>query len=180
MPTALKYAASFGRRKPTQAEVQELYNLREQDVQALARKTVITVEDIQALEWGAKFRVANELFDKCDDAAQHALLHDSHHGVRAAAQLYVSKPAAPAVPAASIGQSSVQEVAVVIMNGKQRQATLHGLKSAAGIEELILSTHPLQLLQRAGAFIAGFEGCELQEGVDSLLVELRTAINLVR
>lgn len=184
MPTALEYAASFGRRKPNQDEVAELHRLREQDLAALAAKDVITVEDIQTLEWGVKFEVANKFFDKCDASAKHALLHDQHHGVRSAAVLFkpAEKPTLPTPPATSkpVAQATVSEIASVIMNGKQRIATLHGLKTVAGIEEMIASTHPTLLLERAEAFIAGFEGDELQEGVDQLLADLRATLKPIR
>lgn len=180
MPTALEYAASFGRRKPSQQEVEELHKLREQDLVALAMKEVITVEDIQALEWGVKFQVANQFFDKCDAAAQHALLHDKHHGVRSAATLFkpAEKPTPPMPEAANkpIAQATVPEVAAAIMNGKKRMTTLHGVKTAAEIEAMIESTHPTSLLERAKAFIAGFEGDQMQEGVDQLLADLSTAL----
>lgn len=184
MPTALEYAASFGRRKPNQNEVTELHRLREQDLAVLAAKDVITVEDIQALEWGVKFEVANKFFNKCDAAAKHALLHDRHHGVRSAAVLFkpTEKPELPTPPAASkpVAQATVSEIAAANMNGKQRMATLHGLKTAAGIEEMIASMHPTSLLERAEAFIAGFEGDDLQEGVDQLLADLRAALKPIR
>jgi hypothetical protein len=182
MTTALEYAASFGRRKPSPAEVAELYRLREQDLAALASKDVISVDDIQALEWGVKFEVANKFFDKCDAAAKQALLHDQHHGVRAAATLY--KPAEnsarkmpSAVKAATtpVASATIAQVAAIIMNGKQRVATLQGLRTAADIEEMIVLTHPTALLERVEAFIVGFEGDETQEGVDQLLADLRAA-----
>lgn len=182
MPTALEYAASFGPRKPNQREVAELHRLREQDLAALAHKDVITIEDIQSLEWAVKFEVANKFFDKCDAAAQHALLHDKHHGVRSAAALFkpvkkptIDRPPAALAATATLAQATISEVAAVIMNGKQRMATLHGLKTAAGIEEMIASTHPTSLLERLEAFISGFEGDEMQEGVDQLLADLRAA-----
>jgi hypothetical protein len=174
MTTALEYAATFGRRKPNPEEVQKLYELRENDVAALVKKGVITVEGIQTLDWGGRFAIANEHFDKCDEAAQHALLHDQHHGVRAAASLF--KPAAKPVALAPANQAAVAEVARAIMNGKDRIATLHGLKSVAGIEEMIVSTHPVETLKRAEAFIAGFEGNEQQDGAEELLIDLRAAI----
>jgi len=182
MTTALEYAASFGRRKPSQEEVAELHRLRDREVDALAKKDVITVEDIQTLEWGAKFKVANEHFNKCNDTAKHALLHDKHHGVRSAAALFVPMPAATPAPAPSApaAQASVTDVALVIMNGKKHLVTLHGHKSSAGIEEMITSTHPLQLLERAEAFIAGFEGDDLQNGIEELLAELRAVIKPIR
>lgn len=182
MTTALEYAASFGRRKPSPTEATELHRLREQDFSAVASNDVITVEEIQALEWGVRFRVANELFDKCDAAAQHALLHDQHHGVRSAAALFKpmgesARPTPSPVKAATTPAppATIAQVAAIIMNGKQRMATLQGLKTAAGIEEMIGWTHPTALLKRAEAFIAGFEGDEMQEGIDQLLADLRAA-----
>jgi hypothetical protein len=182
MTTALEYAASFGRRKPSQEEVAELHRLRDRDVDALVKKGVITVEDIQSLEWGAKFKVANEHYDKCDDAAKHALLHDKHHGVRSAAALFVPSQAAAPAPKRFAPQSQprVADVALVIMNGKKHIATLHGMKNAAGIEEMIASTHPASLLERAESFISGFEGDDLQEGVDQLLADMRAVIKPIR
>lgn len=182
MTTALEFAASFGRRKPNQDEVAELYRLREQDTAAVAQKDVITIEDIQALEWGSKFEIANRFFNKCDAAAQHALLHDPHHGVRAAAIMF--KPAETPVPSLApapatsnpVATETAAEVAAAIMNGKKRISTLRGYKTAAGIEEMIVSTYPASLVQRAESFIAGFEGDEMQEGIDQLLTDLRAAL----
>jgi len=184
MTTALEYAASFGRRKPNQDEVAELHRLREQDLAALAPKAVITVEDVQALEWGVKFEVANKFLDKCEEAAKHALLHDPHHGVRSAAALFkpAEKPSLPpsAERSARTAQATAAQIAVIIMNGKRRMATLHGLKTAAGIEEMIESIYPASLLERATDFIAGFEGDDTQEGVDQLLADLRAALKPIR
>lgn len=183
MVTAFEFAASFGRRKPTQQEVKELHRLREQDFDALAKKDAITVGDIQALEWGVKFEVANKLFDHCDETAKHALLHDQHHAVRAAAQLFkrAEKAVTPvAETTAPVGHMTVAEVALVIMNGKQRIATLSGMKTAAGIEDMIASALPVSVLSRAESFIAGFEGDDLQEGVDQLLADLRAALKAFR
>lgn len=59
-------------------------------------------------------------------------------------------------------------------------ATLHGLKNAAGIEEMIESIYPTSLLERATDFIAGFEGDDTQEGVDQLLADLRAALKPIR
>jgi len=180
--TAKGLKDSFGRRKPNEEETRELYRLRELEVEALARKSVITVADIQALEWGGRFAVANEHLDKCDDQARHALLHDQHHGVRAAASLFKppEKPAAQPASAVPAEQASVADVALALMNDKQRIATRYGLKTQAGVEEMILSTHPTALLERAEAFIAGFEDDDLQEGVNELLADLRAVRKPIR
>ena len=177
MTTALELVKSFGRRKPNQEEVAELHRLREQEIEALSRKDMITVEDIQAMEWGVKFEVANKFFDRCDDTAKHALLHDQHHAVRAAAQLFkpAEKPVLPAAPTpAPAAQATVAEVALAIMNGKQHITTLYGVKTVAGIEDLIASTHPRDVLQRAESFIVAFEG------IDQLLADLRAALKPTR
>ena len=187
MPTALEYAVSFGRRKPGHTEVMELQRLREQDFAALVPKDVITLEDIQALEWGVKFEVANKLFDQCDAAAQHALLHDAHHGVRSAAALF--KPSAnplrlnppqrptPSAPAPTV---TIAAVTAIIMNGKEHMATLHGPKTAADIEEMIAATHPDLLLARVEDFIAGVKSEETKEIGDQLLRDLRSVRNMLR
>ena len=88
MKTAKDLQASFGRRKPNQQEVEMLHQLRQQDVEQLLKKNMITVNDIMGLDWGGRFAIANRHFDKCDDAAKQALLHDQHHAVRAAASLF--------------------------------------------------------------------------------------------
>lgn len=171
--TAKELQASFGRRKPNREETEELYRLRDLEVEALAKKSIITVDDIQALEWGGRFKIANEHLDKCDEQARHALVHDQHHGVRSAAVLF--KPAAKPVPPAIVA-----DVALALMNGKKRMSTSFGLKTQDGVEDMIRSTHPIGTLERAEAFIARFEGDELQEGVGDLLAELRAAINPIR
>lgn len=179
MTTAKEYLASFGKRKPNLQEVEELYRLRERDVQAIAAKPVITVADIQTLEWGGRFQIANEYLDKCDEQARAALLHDQHHGVRSAATLFKPRERATPAPAAvtpAPAPASASEIATAIMNGKARIKTLHGEKSAAGVEAMILSTHPREALQKAESFIAGFEGDELQDSVNEVLALLRHAL----
>ena len=180
--TAKELQASFGRRKPNREETEELYRLRDLEVEALAKQSVITIADIQALEWGGRFKIANEHLDKCDEQARHALMHDQHHGVRSAAVLFkpAEKPVPPAVPDLPAAPANVADVALALMNGKKRLSTSFGLKTQDGVEDMILSTHPIGTLERAEAFIAGFEGDELQEGVDELLAELRAAIKPIR
>lgn len=176
--TAKELAASFGRRKPNPEEAREVYRLRELEVGALSKQSVITVADIQTLEWGGRFAIANEHLDKCDEQARHALLHDQHHGVRSAASLFKpsEKPTSQPGPTVQTVPASVADVALALMNDKQRIATRYGLKTQAGVEDMIASTHPIGLLKRVESFIAGFEGDELQEGVNELLAELRVAL----
>lgn len=180
--TAKELQASFGRRKPNRQETEELYRLRDLEVEALAKKSVITVADIQALEWGGRFKVANEHLDKCEETAKHALLHDPNQGVRAATFLFkpAEKPPSLSAPGVPSPQASVADVALALMNGKQRIATLFGQKTQAGVEEMIASTHPIAVLARAETFVAGFQDNRLLEDVDQLLADLRTSRKPIR
>lgn len=85
--TAKQLAAQYRHGCMPRCQVIRLYELRDAEVNALAEKDVITVSDIHALERGGRFRVAAEMFEKCDEQATLALLHDEHHGVRAAASI---------------------------------------------------------------------------------------------
>lgn len=67
-------------------------------------------------------------------------------------------------------------VAEEIMNGMTTIDTRRGRKTVKGIEDMILSTHPKDVLERAASFIAGFEGDELQEGIEELLRDIRAAV----
>lgn len=170
MKTAKDLQASFGRRKPNSQEVAMLHQLRHQDVEHLLQKDVITVNGILGLDWGGRFAIANRHFDKCDDAAKQALLHDQHHAVRAAASLF--KP--------PVKFARVSAVALAIMDGKPNIGTLNGVKSLDGIEEMIISTHPFAILEAAEKFISGFEDDTTQLGVSELLAQLRACINPIR
>lgn len=184
MTSAKEFQESFGKRKPSAEQVAELHRLREQDVRAIAAKPVITVADIQTLEWGGRFAIANKYLDKCDEQAREALLRDAHHGVRSAAVLFKPRAQAartqPELRGGSAVPASVTEIAQAILNGRSNLETQYGAKSASDIEQMILSTHPKAALEGAEAFIGGFEGDELQEGVDDLLRQLRAAIAPLR
>lgn len=67
------------------AVVQQLYDLRENEVERLSQQGMITVADLRGLDRGARFLVAHTLYAKCDDAARYALLHDVHPHVRSGA-----------------------------------------------------------------------------------------------
>jgi hypothetical protein len=69
------------------AVVQQLYALREAEVERLSQHDVIVVGDLQGLDRGGRCMVASELFDKCDHASRHALLHDEHPHVRSCAAI---------------------------------------------------------------------------------------------
>lgn len=170
MKTAKDLQASFGRRKPNPQEVALLHKLRHQDIEHILQNDVITINGILGLDWGGRFAIANRHFDKCNDDAKHALLHDQHHAVRAAASLFK-----PPVKLARVGA-----VALAIMDGKPNIGTLNGVKSLEGIEEMIISTHPFAVLEAAEKFISGFEDDNTQFGVGELLAQLRACINPIR
>lgn len=67
------------------AVVHQLYQLREAEIERLSQRDVIVVTDLHALDRGGRFMVAATLFEKCDDASRHALLHDEHPHVRSCA-----------------------------------------------------------------------------------------------
>lgn len=69
------------------AVVQQLYQLREWEIERLSKRDVIMVTDVQSLDRGGRAMVAMSLFEKCDDVARHALVHDEHPHVRSCAML---------------------------------------------------------------------------------------------
>lgn len=73
-------------------------------------------------------------------------------------------------------KDNAAKVAEDILNGQRRIETRRGPKRFDGITSMILGTHPLELLERAESFIAGFEDDPDQEGVPQLLEDLRSAI----
>ena len=83
---------SLNGRYPNHDETRKLYALRDREVHDLQGELTITLADVQTLERQGRFRIANESFDRCDVAAQDALRHDPHHGVRAAAVTFRPSP----------------------------------------------------------------------------------------
>lgn len=67
--------------------IEELYQLREAEVESLGRRDVIHEVDLRDLDRLGRFMVADGLFEKCDEAARHALLHDEHAHVRSCAEI---------------------------------------------------------------------------------------------
>jgi hypothetical protein len=70
-----------------QAVVHQLYQMREVEVELLGQRDVIQEADLRDLDRLGRFWVAGELFEKCDAAARHALLHDEHAHVRSCAEI---------------------------------------------------------------------------------------------
>lgn len=174
MTNAKTFQASLGRRKPTPQEIEKLRLLRQQDVEALLRSEVISADQINSLDWGGKFEIAKEHFDKCDEAAKHALLHDQSHPVRAAASVF--RPRAQAFPYSQLGRASVIDIARSLMNGKEMIPTTHGNKTVDEIASMIQSTYPLAALLQAEKFVSAFERDSTKSDAADLLATLRSLI----
>lgn len=71
--------------------VAKMYSLRDAEVAALAKQAAITVSDVRGLERTGRFKVADELYGLCNDAARNELLNDAHHGVRSAAAISAAR-----------------------------------------------------------------------------------------
>lgn len=69
------------------AVVAQLYATRDAEFAVLAAQTAIATTDLIGLDWGARAKVATDLFARCDAQARHALINDAHHKVRSCAVL---------------------------------------------------------------------------------------------
>ncbi|WP_425953219.1 LPD11 domain-containing protein [Ralstonia pseudosolanacearum] len=69
------------------AVAEQLYELREAELESLGQRAVIQVDDLRDLDRLGRFMVADGLFEKCNDAARHSLLHDDHPHVRSCAEI---------------------------------------------------------------------------------------------
>lgn len=87
MATLIELEAAFKKCRPSNDQLEAFYAQRDGEVAALGRKPVVRAEDLIPLDRLGRFKVANELWVKCDEEARHALLHDEHHHVRSAALL---------------------------------------------------------------------------------------------
>jgi hypothetical protein len=67
--------------------VEQLYATRGAEVAVLAALPSIGTTDLTGLDWGARAKVATDLFARCDTQARHALLNDAYHNVRSCAVL---------------------------------------------------------------------------------------------
>lgn len=74
-------------RYPSPAEIEVIYAARKEALQKLAKKDQVQVDDLVGLDYLGRFRVADELWEKCSPTTRHALQHDEHHFVRSAATL---------------------------------------------------------------------------------------------
>lgn len=95
--------------------------------------------------------------------------------------LVLKVDAAAAIAAARPAQTEQQPVAVIGFYEREREPRLlswnmlpngeHRLYAAP-----IAQTELVEALRESERFIAGFEGCELQEGTDALLAKIRAAL----
>lgn len=67
--------------------VEQLHALREAEISRLASLPEVKPTHLLDLDWGARARVADQLFTRCSVEARHALLNDAHHFVRSSAVL---------------------------------------------------------------------------------------------
>jgi hypothetical protein len=65
----------------------QLYRLREAEIEALSAAHVITEANLRDLDRLGRLMVAEGLFEKCDEAARYALIHDDHPHVRSCAKI---------------------------------------------------------------------------------------------
>jgi hypothetical protein len=72
---------------PNREQLEALYAQREAGVAALALQDRITAADVRSLDRIGRCKVANEHWALCDEDARQALRDDSHHFVRACADL---------------------------------------------------------------------------------------------
>ncbi|ABO60310.1 hypothetical protein LA345_37420 (plasmid) [Burkholderia vietnamiensis] len=87
-PSSGDLAAKYPARGSMPARVvEQLYITREAEYALLAKRERIDVSDLASLDRGARFMVADGLFDKCSGDARAALLTDASHGVRSTARL---------------------------------------------------------------------------------------------
>lgn len=77
-------------RYPSPDELTAIYEARNSALQRLANQDQVQVADLGGLDHLGRFRVADELWEKCLPATREALLHDEHHYVRSAATLQVA------------------------------------------------------------------------------------------
>ncbi|KVV07339.1 hypothetical protein WK77_16240 [Burkholderia ubonensis] len=87
-PSSGELAAMYPVRGSMPARVvEQLYTTRETEYELLAKREQIEVSDLANLDRGARFMVADALFNACSEGARAALLADENHGVRSTARL---------------------------------------------------------------------------------------------
>lgn len=87
MRTPREIEAAMKPRCYTPEQAQELMDARDRFVESLACRGRVESSDLKQLDRLGRFRVAGELWHLCPSQVRAELLQDSHHHVRAAAQL---------------------------------------------------------------------------------------------
>lgn len=80
-------ADRYARGTMPREQVELLYRLRAQEIDALSAKPVVTAADVLDLERGGRFTVADTLWHKCTTEARLLLLADPCPGVRSTARI---------------------------------------------------------------------------------------------
>lgn len=87
MATLRQLEVEFKKCRPDNSRLEAFYVQRDGEIATLSQKPVISADDLVPLDRLGRFRVADELWAKCDQKARSSLLHDEHHYVRSAAAL---------------------------------------------------------------------------------------------
>lgn len=87
MTTLREIEKGFKAQRPGNAELEAFYDQRDAEVNALSEKGSVSAEDLLKLDRLGRFKVADELWAKCEAGAKESLLNDEHHSVRSTAAL---------------------------------------------------------------------------------------------
>ena len=87
-------ADRFTRGTMPREQVELLYRLRDEEIEALSAKSTITAADVLELERGGRFKVADTLWHQCTTEARLLLLADPSPGVRSTARISAGRVAA--------------------------------------------------------------------------------------
>lgn len=74
-------------RRPSPAEIEEIYRVRKLKVAALSRLPEVDASDLLEMDRLGLCMVASDLWTKCTPAARARLLNDAHPHVRSCASL---------------------------------------------------------------------------------------------
>lgn len=89
-PTPAQMESALSKGPKTAQAIVDLYDKRDEVIAALSKREAIDTPDVASLDRLGRFRVADELWNKCTPAAQAMLKNDSSAGVRSAALIAAS------------------------------------------------------------------------------------------
>jgi hypothetical protein len=72
---------------PSVTEIKAIYSSRQASLNSLIAMKCVNAQDLDRLDRGGRFRVADELWDLCSPSAKQALLNDPHPHVRSTARI---------------------------------------------------------------------------------------------